>query len=253
MAADGRLARRSIEVFLAVIGLLFSAVLIVVISVLESPPISAENPWPLIGDLFGVLFLAAAVLIWRGGRVGYLIAIPVSAVFLGVFGPSDLQDSLTGFADLWAFLQGLSLLTALVLAMVYSVLGLRQVARRASAPRQPAVLPASASLALVAVGFLVGGTLIGVLASGVESRLLANTGAAGNVTILRGAADPSHVHAFMPATLSVKVGATVTWVNEDTVAHTVTSEGSTLFDSGNLPTGGTFSFTFTRAGTYHYL
>jgi plastocyanin len=50
----------------------------------------------------------------------------------------------------------------------------------------------------------------------------------------------------------VKVGETVTWVNDDTVAHTATSQGGALFDSGNLPTGGTFRFTFTKAGTYHY-
>ena len=252
MAAEGRFAGRSPEIFLAVIGLLFSAVLILIISVFESPPVSAENPWPLIGDLFGVLFLAAAVLIWRGGQIGYLIAIPVSGIFLALFGPADLQDSLTGFADLGTFLQGLLVLTALVVSLVYSVLGWRQVSRRAVAPRQPAVLPVSASFALIAVGFLVGGTSIGVLASGVETRLLANPGTTANVTILRGAADPSNVHAFSPAAPSVKVGEAVTWVNKDTVAHTVTSEGNALFDSGNLPTGGTFRFTFTKAGTYHY-
>src|SRR3989442_756413 len=45
---------------------------------------------------------------------------------------------------------------------------------------------------------------------------------------------------------------TVTWVNKDTVTHTVTSDGSSLFDSGFMPTGATFQFTFTMAGTYPY-
>ena len=52
--------------------------------------------------------------------------------------------------------------------------------------------------------------------------------------------------------LTVKVGKTVTWVNKDTVTHTVTSDGSSLFDSGFMPTGATFQFSFKTAGTYPY-
>lgn len=62
---------------------------------------------------------------------------------------------------------------------------------------------------------------------------------------------------FVPDTLTVKVGATVTWVNQDSYVHTVTSgtspsDRSGLFDSGNLNGGKTFSFTFDKAGTYDY-
>ncbi len=62
---------------------------------------------------------------------------------------------------------------------------------------------------------------------------------------------------FVPNTLTVKVGTTVTWVNQDSYIHTVTSgtspsERSGLFDSGNLNGGKTFSFTFDKAGTYDY-
>jgi plastocyanin len=59
--------------------------------------------------------------------------------------------------------------------------------------------------------------------------------------------------AFGPADLTVAVGDTVTWTNNDSAPHTVTSSsGPTSFDSGNLATGGTFSFTFDTAGTYAY-
>ena len=59
--------------------------------------------------------------------------------------------------------------------------------------------------------------------------------------------------AFKPRELSVPVGATVTWMNHDDVPHTATSAGEpTLFDSKALDTDGTFSFTFTRPGTYRY-
>ena len=56
---------------------------------------------------------------------------------------------------------------------------------------------------------------------------------------------------FQPDVVKVKVGAKVTWTNDDTVAHTVTADTNS-FASGNLQPGGSFSFTFTRPGTYAY-
>ena len=54
---------------------------------------------------------------------------------------------------------------------------------------------------------------------------------------------------FSPSELTVAKGATVTWTNKDSMAHTVTSSS---FDSGPVQNGGSFSFTFTQAGTYDY-
>jgi plastocyanin len=60
--------------------------------------------------------------------------------------------------------------------------------------------------------------------------------------------------AFAPAALTVKVGAKVTWTNQDSDAHTVTSQGSGgALNSKAMNTGDTFSYTFTKAGTYSYL
>jgi plastocyanin len=56
---------------------------------------------------------------------------------------------------------------------------------------------------------------------------------------------------FQPEVLKVKVGAKVTWTNDDTVPHTVTADTNS-FASGNLQPGGSFSFTFIRPGTYAY-
>ncbi|CAN5331074.1 cupredoxin family copper-binding protein [soil metagenome] len=56
---------------------------------------------------------------------------------------------------------------------------------------------------------------------------------------------------FGPQALKVKVGQTVTWVNDDDIPHTVVS-GARLFKSKVLDTGETFSFTFTKAGAYGY-
>ncbi len=57
--------------------------------------------------------------------------------------------------------------------------------------------------------------------------------------------------AFTPSTISVSAGTTITWTNKDGVAHTVTSDTG-LFDSGSIPTNGTYSHTFATAGTYTY-
>jgi plastocyanin len=57
--------------------------------------------------------------------------------------------------------------------------------------------------------------------------------------------------AFSPASVTVKVGDTVTWTNKDSVPHNVTAaDGS--FNSGSLAQGASFSFTFQKAGTYTY-
>ncbi|HEX2767146.1 MAG TPA: cupredoxin family copper-binding protein [Candidatus Limnocylindria bacterium] len=58
--------------------------------------------------------------------------------------------------------------------------------------------------------------------------------------------------AFATPVLTVRVGDTVTWTNVDDRPHTVTGQDGS-FDSGNIDEGGTFSFTFTQAGTYDYL
>jgi len=58
---------------------------------------------------------------------------------------------------------------------------------------------------------------------------------------------------FNPEDLTINVGDTVTWTNNDGMAHTATStDGPVSFDSGNIASGATWSFTFTEAGTYDY-
>lgn len=57
---------------------------------------------------------------------------------------------------------------------------------------------------------------------------------------------------FSPTPLTVKVGATITVHNEDSTTHTVTAtDGS--FNTGNIPGGGTATFTVTKAGTFPYI
>jgi plastocyanin len=57
---------------------------------------------------------------------------------------------------------------------------------------------------------------------------------------------------FNAATVTVPVGATVTWVNRDDIPHTVTAADGKSFRSKPLDTGDRFSFTFTALGTWAY-
>ena len=57
--------------------------------------------------------------------------------------------------------------------------------------------------------------------------------------------------AFAPNPTTVTVGSTITWTNADTLTHTVTSDTG-VFDSGSLPPGAKFSFTFQTKGTFPY-
>ena len=81
------------------------------------------------------------------------------------------------------------------------------------------------------------------------------------VAIPTGAFDPNNAdNAFDPLRLTIKVGTTVRWTNDDAIPHTVTSgtsdgiAGATdgLFDSGSLNLGDTFTYTFTEVGEFPY-
>jgi plastocyanin len=56
---------------------------------------------------------------------------------------------------------------------------------------------------------------------------------------------------FGPQTLTVPVGATVTWTNKDDIPHTAVSTDG-VFKSKVMDTDEKFSYTFDKAGTYSY-
>jgi plastocyanin len=56
---------------------------------------------------------------------------------------------------------------------------------------------------------------------------------------------------FAPNTLTVPVGTTVQFGNNDITAHTSTADGG-QWNSNNITPGQTYSFKFNTAGTYKY-
>ena len=57
---------------------------------------------------------------------------------------------------------------------------------------------------------------------------------------------------FRPKNVSIKVGTTLTWTNNDDTQQSVTSDTPGIFDSGPLAPGATFQYTFSQAGVFPY-
>jgi plastocyanin len=80
------------------------------------------------------------------------------------------------------------------------------------------------------------------------------------VTIVVGASSPTNGQFFSPATVNTSVGSMVTWTNDDTTLHTVTSgkvvsgtpTPDKVFDSSFLKSKQTFSYVFEKSGEYDY-
>ena len=79
------------------------------------------------------------------------------------------------------------------------------------------------------------------------------TGTGPTVKIAQGSYNVNQTQNFTPNTITVVIGVnnTVTWVNNDISPHTVTSDTG-VFNSNNLNSGQSWSYTFTTPGTYSY-
>jgi len=57
--------------------------------------------------------------------------------------------------------------------------------------------------------------------------------------------------AYTPNAITVSVGGTVTWTNNDSTSHTSTANGG-AWNSGSIAPGGKFTMTFSAAGSFPY-
>jgi plastocyanin len=57
--------------------------------------------------------------------------------------------------------------------------------------------------------------------------------------------------AYVPNTITVSTGTAVTWINNDNVAHTSTSQNN-VWDSPSLDPGSSYSRVFQSAGAFSY-
>jgi plastocyanin len=73
-----------------------------------------------------------------------------------------------------------------------------------------------------------------------------------SVYIVPRAADPNNDQSFVPKFISIPIQSIVTWTNDDSIQHTVTSDEEGLFDSGPLSPGDTIDNAFDTPGEFGY-
>ena len=104
--------------------------------------------------------------------------------------------------------------------------------------------------AIVATYVLSGNMNMGIEGSGNSVQQTTATSIPSNSTVVRIVGNAGS-NSFSPNPVEVRVGETVTWINDDSGRHTVTSKDG-VFDSGMMGKGQSFSFTFDKAGEYPY-
>ena len=79
-----------------------------------------------------------------------------------------------------------------------------------------------------------------------------------SVSIVKGSSSPSIAKPYDPSPVTIKQGTSVTWTNNDSTLHTVSSglpeQGAVgnLFDSSLIAPGKTFTHAFDKAGSFDY-
>jgi plastocyanin len=255
-----RIKSKPFAIWLIFSGLVYFGLVLLafVVPVLISKPEVLSNPLAVLVLVFIALFLVTALLTLRGKRWSLALAAGVSIFFLLTFAPFFIPG-LANPADP-TFPLAITGIPALLLVAIFSILSFAK-AKTGIAHVNYLGSPKSSGglFAIAVVGFVIGGLVVGSVASLTITRLLAGGGQASDVRIVPGAmAGPAGgiKEPFSPATFTVHVGGTVTWFNADTTQHTVTSNATPAppapFDSGLLDSGARWSHTFTVAGTYEY-
>ncbi|HYY65575.1 MAG TPA: cupredoxin family copper-binding protein [Nitrososphaeraceae archaeon] len=119
----------------------------------------------------------------------------------------------------------------------------------------------NSKFAIVSAGFFLVATFVlciaanSILTPALGQATSSNTA---QVSIVAGSSSTPGPNSYNPSPLTVKVGTTVVWTNNDSTLHTVTSglpsggPVGKLFDSSYLSPGKTFNYTFSTAGTFDY-
>lgn len=121
------------------------------------------------------------------------------------------------------------------------------------APRKPGAASVAAALACAAA------LIAGCSSSSAPSSGSTPTPAPTGATASTSAPATSNTitiknFAFSPSDMTVAPGTKITVVNQDSVTHTVTATGNKAFDTGDIPAGGTTTFTApSTAGAYPFI
>ncbi len=198
--------------------------------------------------VFPIVFFVAAFFSFRGKRWAFILAAASTTVFV-LLNLNEIAHSGSNPADA-GFPLTMSLVPAYFLVLFFSILSFLNAKKGIDRKRYLATHESSGGLfTLAAIGFVIGAVVSGAIGAGVVNRLIEEARQVVDIEIVDGAV--AAAVPFSPASLTVSVGDTVTWLNTDSMTHTVTSDTG-AFDSGLLSPGDRWSYTFTQAGTYAY-
>jgi plastocyanin len=102
----------------------------------------------------------------------------------------------------------------------------------------------------MSAAFLLAVFMAGCGSSNNSSTTSPSPSGSATVTIVSGAQSLTTT-AYSPNPISVSVGTTIKWVNNDSTAHTATSNNG-AFDTGTISAGGQVSKQFNSTGTFPY-
>lgn len=202
--------------------------------------------------------------------IAFLVAMRTGSIILSGFltlqGISDASAAAIAGATIGVVFGGFVLL----LGVVKIVITVRSMRRNKSMVRKEKVLGKTSGVSsIIAVAIVV--VLIFVAALGTLYLTMPKYSPSSSCTtsasvpsvapvrlsITKGAGSRSGAPGYAPDSITLVIGVnnTVTWTNDDSVAHTVTSSSAPncgSFNSGNLNSGQTWTHAFTVPGTYQY-
>ena len=120
---------------------------------------------------------------------------------------------------------------------------------------QPCI-SSNSTLLIIVLAIAISGVLVKLPNMLHQNLVYAQTTA--SVSIVQGSSSPTVSKPYDPSPLTVKPGTSVTWTNNDSSIHTVTSglpengDVGTLFDSSLINPGMTFVHIFDKQGTFDY-
>lgn len=95
---------------------------------------------------------------------------------------------------------------------------------------------------------------LGAAACGSKSTSTPTTPTSSSTVSIVSGARTLTTTAYSPNPVTISKGMTVMWVNNDTIAHTATSDAGSAasWNSGTMAAGASFSYTFSASGTFTY-
>jgi plastocyanin len=194
------------------------------------------------GTVLSLLLVLTVALHWRG-RLVVTGAFAYAVGALVAYGLSRTVGLLGFEEDRWITEAVVVKPVELAAAVLLGAVLLTSRTRVARDERSSAV-PGRVLLPMLALPIpLVAG--IGLLFSDVTTVPAGTTASASGAVVIED-------FTFAPGALTVKVGDEVTWINNDSAAHTIADEGGLFPESDDLGQDDEFAFTYDEPGTYAY-